>query len=60
MIMPIVMENNLFFKRFSLFIHERQRESEAEGEAGSPQSREPDVGLAPRTLGSGPERKADA
>jgi len=31
-----------------------------EGEAGFPPSREPDVGLDPRTLGSGPEPKADA
>jgi len=31
-----------------------------EGEAGFPPSREPDAGLDPRTLGSGPEPKADA
>jgi len=31
-----------------------------EGEAGFPQSREPDAGLDPRTLGSRPEPKADA
>ena len=31
-----------------------------EGEAGSQQSREPDVGLDPRTLGSPPEPEADA
>jgi len=31
-----------------------------EGEAGFPQSREPDVGLDPRTLGSLSEPKADA
>ena len=31
-----------------------------EEEAGSQQSREPDVGLNPRTLGSFPELKADA
>jgi len=31
-----------------------------EGEAGFPPSREPDAGLNPRTLGSGPEPKADA
>ena len=37
-----------------------ERQAEAEGEADSPQSREPDVGLDPRTLGSGPELKADA
>ena len=39
-------------------MREREREHkqgggvEAEGEAGSPLSREPDVGLDPRTLGS--------
>ena len=33
---------------------------EGEGEAGSPLSREPVAGLDPRTLGSGPELKADA
>lgn len=32
----------------------------AEGEAGSPLSREPDAGLHPRTPGSRPEQKADA
>jgi len=31
-----------------------------EGEAGFLLSREPDAGLDPRTLGSGPEPKADA
>jgi len=31
-----------------------------EGEAGPPPSREPDVGLHPRTPGSRPELKADA
>jgi len=31
-----------------------------EGEAGFPLSREPNVGLDPRTLGSWPELKADA
>jgi len=30
-----------------------------EGGAGFPQSREPDAGLDPRTLGSRPEQKAD-
>jgi len=45
---------------------EREKESmngggvEGEGEADSPLSREPDVGLDPRTLGSWPEPKADA
>ena len=33
--------------------------AEAEGEAGSPLSREPEVGLDPRALGSLPEPKAD-
>ena len=36
------------------------REAKGEGEAGSPLSREPDVGLDPRIPGSGPEPKADA
>jgi len=31
-----------------------------EADAGFPLSREPDVGPNPRTLGSGPEPKADA
>ena len=35
------------------------RAAEAEGEAGSPLIREPDVGLDPRILGSWPELKAD-
>ena len=34
-------------------------ERDEEGEAGSPLSREPNVGLDPRTLGSWPEPKAD-
>ena len=34
--------------------------AEREGEADTPLSREPDVGCNPRTLGSGPELKADA
>jgi len=34
--------------------------AEGEGEAGSPLSREPDVELNPRALGSLPEWKADA
>lgn len=32
--------------------HERRRRAEWEGEVGSPQSKEPDVGLKPKTLGS--------
>ena len=35
-------------------------EAEREGEADSPLSREPDVGLDRRTLGSWPHPKADA
>ena len=38
----------------------RKGERRGEGEAGSPLSREHDTGLDPRTLGSGPEPKADA
>ena len=34
-------------------------EHKQEGEAGSSPSRDPDVGLDPRTLRSGPEPKAD-
>ena len=34
--------------------------AEGEGETDSPLSREPDLGLDPRTLRSGPEPKADA
>ena len=46
-----------FLKRFYLFKRERMRENtsgreEVEGEADSLLSREPDVGLDPRTLGS--------
>ena len=37
----------------------KQREKQAEGEADSLLSREPDVGLDPRTLQSWPELKAD-
>jgi len=43
-------------------VHERERErgvAEGEGEADSPQSRDPDLGLDPRTLGSWSEPKAD-
>jgi len=53
-----------------LFERKRDREHERaqaqvggesrEGEAGSPQSREPSIGLDPRTPGSRPEPKADA
>ena len=43
-----------------LFIHERQRERQRrrQREKQAPR-REPDVGLDPGTLGSGPEPKAD-
>ena len=45
-------------------MREREREqvgggAEGEGEADSPLSREPYVGLDPRTLSSSPELKAD-
>ena len=33
---------------------------QGEAEAGSSLNREPDVGLDPRTLGSGPELKLDS
>ena len=49
---PIYNINN--FIRF-LFVRERERaqaDRVAEGEAGSLRSKEPDVGLNPRTLGS--------
>ena len=47
-----------------LFDRDKDREGTqaggvGEGEAGFPPSRESDVGLNPRTLGSGPELKAD-
>ena len=57
-----------FFKIFKDFTylferkstHKLQGGAEGEGKAGFPLSREPDVGLDPRTLGSLPEPKADA
>ena len=61
------------FKIFKLYLFgtqrekERERKRELEGEEGGEEreadsslSREPDLGLYPRTLGSGPEPKADA
>ena len=54
---PLVHRLLIFLKRFYLFIHERHREREAEGEVGSLQ--EPDAELNPRTPGSHPEPKAD-
>ena len=38
---------------------EREAETQAEGEAGSPPSKGPDVGLNPGTPGSCPEPKTD-
>ena len=49
---------NDFFKIY-LFIHEREAETQAEGEKQAPH-REPDVGLDPQAPGSPPEPKADA
>ena len=39
---------------------QRGRQREREGEAGFPLSRELDVGLDPRTLGSRPKLKSEA
>ena len=53
-------ETHIFFKDF-IYSFEREREStKGEEEADTPLSREPHAGLAPRTLKSGPELKADA
>ena len=57
----------LFFRGFLKILFIRKRETEivteyeqgGEGEAGSPRSREPDLGLDHRILGSWPEPKAD-
>ena len=51
-----------FFKRFSLFIHETQREGEREVQRHRQREkqapcREPDVGLNPGSSGSGPGPK---
>ena len=46
----------LFVYKKILFIHEREAETQAEGEAGFM----PDVGLNPWTPGSRPEPEADA
>ena len=51
---------SFLFLRFYLFIHERHRKREAEGEEESPQSRVPDAGLNPKTPVSPPELKTDA
>ena len=54
-----------FFKILFIYLRESERAqaggpAEGEGEAGSPPSREPDVGLDPRTPRSPPQVKADA
>ena len=54
-----------FFKILFIYLSERERahkqgERQAEGEAGSLPSKEPNEGLDPRTLGSRPKPKADA
>ena len=51
-----------FLKRFYLFDRESTagEAAEAEGEADSPLSKEPDTGLHPGILRSRPEPKADA
>ena len=60
-----------FFPLKILFIHllerdrdqeskHKQGEQQAEAEAGTLLSKDPNVGLHPRTLGSWPEPKADA
>ena len=55
----------LLFSKDFICSFDREREKSqkggtAEGEAGTPLSREPDVGPHPRTQGPGPELKADA
>ena len=55
----------LIFKKDFIYLSEREREraragGEAERETAFPLSRDPNVGLHPRTLGSQPELKADA
>ena len=63
---------SFFFKIIFIYLTQKEKESEhtqggaadrgrgGEGEAGSPQSKEPNVGLDPRTLGPLPRPKADA
>ena len=57
---------DFIFKIVCIHLRERDRENEwdggaeGEGEADSPLSREPDVGLHPRTWRSRPEPKAHA
>ena len=56
----------VWLKILLIYLREREREhkqgggAEGERETDSPLSREPDVGLDPRTLGLGPEPKAEA
>ena len=61
----LVLDSLFFFFKFYLFIHERQRERERERERQRHRQREkqaarrePDVGLHPVSLGSGPRLKA--
>ena len=59
------MSFNLIFKRFYLFIQERQRQRERERQRHRQREKqapykEPNAGLDPRTLGSRPEPKADS
>ena len=55
-----------FFFKYFIYLTDRETgrgsisRAEGKGEAGFPLSREPDVGLHPRTLGSWPEMKAEA
>ena len=58
-------KTNTFLKRFYLFERERggrewESTSFGEGEEGCPSSREPDVELSPKILGSCPEPTAAA
>ena len=48
-----------FFKDF-IYLRRERESTEGEGEADSLLSREPDMGLDPRTLRSQPEPKADS
>jgi len=55
MVQPSKEGYSIFGSLKIFFLFEREREKECtvgEGEAGSPLSKEPDVGLNPRTLGS--------
>ena len=64
---PLAISAIYFLIYLFIYLRERERErasaggkAEAEGEAGSLLSREPKVGLDPKTPRSGPEPKADA